>query len=88
MWNTFEAPAKEELMMCVYGAALQSGITTGDGVFPECRLHSGKGQLHSGKLSPSATLGEEDPGKSSTGKPTSPRVKESRTRGSIHREAC
>jgi hypothetical protein len=49
--------------------------TTGDRVFPECRLHSGKGQLHSGKPSPSATVGEEDPGKSFTGKPTSPRVK-------------
>jgi hypothetical protein len=27
MWNTFESPAKEELMMCVYGAALQSGMS-------------------------------------------------------------
>jgi hypothetical protein len=50
-------------------------VTTGDRVFPECRLHSGKGQLHSGKPSPSATLGEEDSVKRFTGKPASPRVK-------------
>jgi hypothetical protein len=29
---------------------------------PECQMHSGKAQLHSGKLFSSATLGEECPG--------------------------
>jgi hypothetical protein len=36
-------------------------------VFPGCKMHSGN-------PSPSATLGEEGPGKSSTGKPPSPRA--------------
>ena len=35
--------------------------TTGTAGFPECQLHSGKAQLHSGKPSPSATLGEDPP---------------------------
>jgi hypothetical protein len=46
----------------------------GDRVFPGWKMHSGKDQLHSGKPSPSATLGEESPGKRSTGKPPSLRV--------------
>jgi hypothetical protein len=43
-------------------------FTTRDASFPECQMHSGKGQKHSGKPSPSATLGEEPPGMSLTGK--------------------
>ena len=50
-------------------------ITTGTAGFPECQLHSGKAQLHSGKPSPSATLGEEPPANSLTGKSPSPSVK-------------
>jgi hypothetical protein len=36
--------------------------TMGDAGFPECQMHSGKAPKHSGKASPSATLGvsEED----------------------------
>ena len=48
--------------------------TTGTAGFPECRLHSGKAQLHSGKPSPSATLGEEPPANPPTGKAPSPSV--------------
>ena len=49
--------------------------TTGTAGFPECQLHSGKAQLHSGKPSPSATLGEEPPANPLTGKSPSPSVK-------------
>jgi len=38
-------------------------------------MHSGKAQLHSGKPSPSATLGEECPGYLFTGNASSPRAK-------------
>jgi hypothetical protein len=38
-------------------------------------MHSGKGQQHSGKSSPSATLGEEPPRMPLTGKRPSPRAK-------------
>ena len=48
--------------------------TTGIAGFPECQLHSGKAQLHSGKPSPSATLGEEPPANPPTGKAPSPSV--------------
>ena len=50
-------------------------LTTGTAGFPECQLHSGKAQLHSGKPSPSATLGEEPPANPFTGKSPSPSVK-------------
>jgi hypothetical protein len=40
----------------------------GDTCFPECQMHSGKAKKHSGKPSPSATLGEELPGMPFTGK--------------------
>ena len=49
--------------------------TTGTAGFPECPLHSGKAQLHSGKPSPSATLGEEPPANPLTEKSPSPSVK-------------
>jgi hypothetical protein len=50
-----------------------SGVnTTGATGFPECLKHSGKSQKHLGKPSPSATLGEELPGKRLTGKRSSP----------------
>jgi hypothetical protein len=49
--------------------------TTGDAGFPECQMHSGKTQKHSGKPSPSATLGEEPPGMPLTGKSSSPSAK-------------
>jgi hypothetical protein len=49
--------------------------TTGVTHFPECLQHSGKSQKHSGKPSPSATLGEELPGKWFTGKRSSPSAK-------------
>jgi hypothetical protein len=42
--------------------------TTGVTRFPECLKHLGKSPKHSGKPSPSATLGEELPGKWFTGK--------------------
>ena len=48
--------------------------TTGTAGFPECQLHSGKAQLHSGKPSPSATLGEEPPANPLTVKAPSPSV--------------
>jgi hypothetical protein len=51
------------------------GVTTGDGGFPECIWHSGKREKHSGKPSPSATLGEEAPGMPLTGKMSSPSAK-------------
>jgi hypothetical protein len=38
-------------------------VTTGACPFPECQMHSGKTPKHSGKASPSATLGEGLPGK-------------------------
>jgi hypothetical protein len=38
-------------------------LTTGAAPFPECQMHSGKTPKHSGKASPSATLGEGLPGK-------------------------
>jgi hypothetical protein len=38
-------------------------VTTGEAPFPECQKHSGKTPKHSGKASPSATLGEGQPGK-------------------------
>ena len=48
--------------------------TTGTAGFPKCQLHSGNAQLHSGKPSPSATLGEEPPANPLTGKAPSPSV--------------
>jgi hypothetical protein len=50
-------------------------VTTGVTRFPECLKHSGKSPKHSGKPSPSATLGEELPGKWFTGKRSSPSAK-------------
>jgi hypothetical protein len=49
--------------------------TTAATCFPECLKHSGKSQKHSGKPSPSATLGEEPPGMPLTGKRPSPSAK-------------
>jgi hypothetical protein len=49
--------------------------TTRATCFPECLKHSGKWQKHSGKPSPSATLGEGLPGKRLTGKSSSPSAK-------------
>jgi hypothetical protein len=49
--------------------------TTGEPCFPECQMHSGKAQKHSGKASPSATLGEEPPGMPLTEKGSSPSAK-------------
>jgi hypothetical protein len=46
--------------------------TTGEAGFPECQMHSGKAPKHSGKASPSATLGEGLPGMLLTGKRPSP----------------
>jgi hypothetical protein len=43
--------------------------------FLECQMHSGKTQKHSGKPSPSASLGEEPPGMPLTGKSSSPSAK-------------
>jgi hypothetical protein len=50
-------------------------FTTGAAPFPECQMHSGKTPKHSGKASPSATLGEGLPGKPFTGKRPSPSAK-------------
>jgi hypothetical protein len=51
----------------------------GAGPFPECQKHSGKTPKHSGKASPSATLGEGQPGKQLTDKrpPRVPNIKHS-----------
>jgi hypothetical protein len=59
----------------VHGGRRQAAATTGDSSFPECQMHSGKGHKHSGKPSPSATLGEEPPGMPLTGKRPSPSAK-------------
>jgi hypothetical protein len=60
---------------CWTGHRAAGSVTTGDACFPECQMHSGKGHKHSGKPSPSATLGEEPPGMPLTGKRSSPSVK-------------
>jgi hypothetical protein len=54
---------------------LGKAYTTGEAPFPECQKHSGKTPKHSGKASPSATLGEGQPGKRLTGKRPSPSAK-------------
>jgi hypothetical protein len=46
-----------------------------DARFPECQMHSGKAPKHSGKASPSATLGEGLPGTLLMGKLPSPSAK-------------
>jgi hypothetical protein len=53
-----------KLMTYIYSSTstFRSLITTGAGPFPECQKHSGKTPKHSGKPSPSATLGEGQPG--------------------------
>jgi hypothetical protein len=55
--------------------ARESAYTTGGTCFLECQMHSGEAQKHSGKPSPSATLGEELPGMPLTGKRSSPSAK-------------
>ena len=63
------------LPICVGAYAYYQCIcTTGTTGFPECQLHSGKAQLHLGKPSPSATLGEEPPANPPTEKAPSPSV--------------
>ena len=69
------SPNRLHVLCFVQKFAIGIVITTGTAGFPECRLHSGKAQLHSGKPSPSATLGEEPPANPIAGKSSSPSVK-------------
>jgi hypothetical protein len=65
------------VFVCCTHAAVktENNTTTGDTWFLECQMHSEKGQKHSGKPSPSATLEEEPPRMPFTGKRSSPSAK-------------